>query len=349
MKIQSFWLPLVAVFFLPFSSFGQFSDDEASAQLLAVQCTVSSGFAGGDYVEYGKKLAKTLSLLSAAEQERVFGFMPRPGDAGFAASLGASADVSSTSFAGGASASTGGGISDTLASLGNMLIPDVDESPAVIAGVTVGGGTDSNGTTGSAGATVAAGGTTGSVDASVSAGGTGAGGTTGTETVATAPDDSSGTGEEATGSGSSASNPLLSLDLSADSDGIDLSATANLGSTSVGAGATVGSDNDADAWFDPLVGWLADEKDAEVLAGLAAGILGGLTDAGVISGTGVTVGANGEDIDLADASNQFMEQGGFSGSGGDTDDKNVTEEEGKSGSGIFSGFGSLFGGGDNDR
>lgn len=342
MKTRSFWLSLVAVFFLPFSSFGQFSDDEASAQLLAVQCTVSSGFAGGDYVEYGKKLAKTLSLLSAAEQERVFGFMPRPGDAGFVASLGASADVSSTSFAGGASASTGGGISDTLASLGNMLIPDVDESPAVIAGVAVGGGTDSNGTTGSAGATVAAGGTTGSVDASVSAGGT-----DGTETVATAPDDSSGSGEEATGSGSSASNPLLSLDLSADSDGIDLSATANLGSTTVGAGASVGSDDDADAWFDPLVGWLADEKDAAGLAGLAAGILGGLTDAGVISGSGVTVGSNGEDIDLAEASNQIIAGAGLPvpGNAGEGRDD---EEEGNSGSGIFQGFGSLFGDDDDD-
>jgi len=56
--------------FLPLTGFGQFVDDEASAKLLAVQCKVSFGFAGGEYDEYGNKLVKTLSHLSAAQQER---------------------------------------------------------------------------------------------------------------------------------------------------------------------------------------------------------------------------------------------------------------------------------------
>jgi len=37
--------------FLPLTGFGQFVDDEASAKLLAVQCKVSFGFAGGEYDE----------------------------------------------------------------------------------------------------------------------------------------------------------------------------------------------------------------------------------------------------------------------------------------------------------
>jgi hypothetical protein len=76
MKIRISPLLLLAAFFLPLLGFGQFVDDEASAKLLAVQCKVSLGFAGGEYDEYGNKLVKTLSHLSAAQQERCLDACP---------------------------------------------------------------------------------------------------------------------------------------------------------------------------------------------------------------------------------------------------------------------------------
>lgn len=56
----------------------QIRDNESSQNLLAVQCAVSSGLPASNYEDYCRKLAKTVGLLDATQQERVFGFLPRP-------------------------------------------------------------------------------------------------------------------------------------------------------------------------------------------------------------------------------------------------------------------------------
>ncbi len=60
------------------SSQAQISDDAPSQSLLAVQCSVSSGFPASNYGEYCRKLSKTVGLLSPGQQERVFGYVPQP-------------------------------------------------------------------------------------------------------------------------------------------------------------------------------------------------------------------------------------------------------------------------------
>lgn len=54
----------------------QIRDNDASVATLAVHCAVSSGFSANDYEDYCRSLAKTLSLLSNAQQTRVFGYLP---------------------------------------------------------------------------------------------------------------------------------------------------------------------------------------------------------------------------------------------------------------------------------
>lgn len=130
MKIRFSPLLLVAAFFLPLTGFGQFVDDEASAKLFAVQCKVSPGFAGGEYDEYGRKPAKTLFHVSAAQQERIFAYVPNLGDTGI--------DFTSIdSHAGAIPADAGeeSALSGALASIGDLFIPSEDEPMGIIAGV----------------------------------------------------------------------------------------------------------------------------------------------------------------------------------------------------------------------
>ncbi|MDF1852183.1 MAG: hypothetical protein P1U85_15180 [Verrucomicrobiales bacterium] len=56
----------------------QIQDDESSASLLAMQCSMSSGRPPSQYEEYCRKLAKAVGLLQPKQQERVFGYLPRP-------------------------------------------------------------------------------------------------------------------------------------------------------------------------------------------------------------------------------------------------------------------------------
>lgn len=89
--IRFFYLFLLGTFAIPAESDAQIADNDASISVLAVQCAVSSGFSAGEYEDYCRRLAKTLSLLSSAQQTRVFGYLPMPG----AASLGDSAPETS--------------------------------------------------------------------------------------------------------------------------------------------------------------------------------------------------------------------------------------------------------------
>lgn len=59
----------------------QIRDNESSVTALAIQCAVSSGFSAQDYEEYCRSLAKTIGMLSSAQQTRVFGYLPMPGGA----------------------------------------------------------------------------------------------------------------------------------------------------------------------------------------------------------------------------------------------------------------------------
>jgi len=49
------------------------ADTPSSAQYLAIQISLSSGYPAENYASYSRGLAKTLSLLTAAEQAEVFG------------------------------------------------------------------------------------------------------------------------------------------------------------------------------------------------------------------------------------------------------------------------------------
>jgi hypothetical protein len=60
----------------------QIRDNESSANALAIQCAVSSGFSAEDYEEYCRRLAKTIGMLSSAQQTRVFGYLPMAGSGG---------------------------------------------------------------------------------------------------------------------------------------------------------------------------------------------------------------------------------------------------------------------------
>lgn len=60
----------------------QIRDNESSASALAIQCAVSSGFSAEDYEEYCRRLAKTIGMLTSAQQTRVFGFLPMAGSGG---------------------------------------------------------------------------------------------------------------------------------------------------------------------------------------------------------------------------------------------------------------------------
>lgn len=57
----------------------QIRDNESSANALAIQCAVSSGFSALDYEDYCRRLAKTIGKLNSEQQTRVFGYLPMPG------------------------------------------------------------------------------------------------------------------------------------------------------------------------------------------------------------------------------------------------------------------------------
>lgn len=90
--LRFIYLILLGTLAIPAASDAQIADNDASISVLAVQCAVSSGFSASEYEDYCRRLAKTLSLLSSAQQTRVFGYLPMPG----AASLGDSAPEAST-------------------------------------------------------------------------------------------------------------------------------------------------------------------------------------------------------------------------------------------------------------
>jgi hypothetical protein len=77
--IRSLYLLLMVAFAFPAAADAQIADNDASISVLAVQCAVSSGFSANEYEDYCRRLAKTLSLLSSAQQTRVFGYLPMPG------------------------------------------------------------------------------------------------------------------------------------------------------------------------------------------------------------------------------------------------------------------------------
>lgn len=76
-KLLSPALGAVAFLFVaPLSA--QISESDSSLNLLAMQCSMSSGFSSADFDDYSRRLAKTLALLSPAQQTRVFGYLPQP-------------------------------------------------------------------------------------------------------------------------------------------------------------------------------------------------------------------------------------------------------------------------------
>ena len=57
----------------------QIRNDESSISVLAIQCSMSSGYPASGFPDYSTGLAKTLSLLDGDQQQRVFGYIPKPG------------------------------------------------------------------------------------------------------------------------------------------------------------------------------------------------------------------------------------------------------------------------------
>jgi len=57
----------------------QICESESSINAIAIQCSMSSGFSASGFEDYSRSLAKTLALLSPAQQKRVFGYLPKPG------------------------------------------------------------------------------------------------------------------------------------------------------------------------------------------------------------------------------------------------------------------------------
>jgi len=57
---------------------GQIRDDDASMSYLAHRCAMSAGSSALNYAEYGARLARTIGELDTVQQQRVFGYVPRP-------------------------------------------------------------------------------------------------------------------------------------------------------------------------------------------------------------------------------------------------------------------------------
>lgn len=108
----------------------QLRDDEQSAQMLAMQCTISSGFRSSNYADYAERLAKTLGNLPPAAQQRVFGYLPQPSllaTSGFSGGSegGTGADVAASTDASGSSPdTTTGGLADGTSDTGTSGTTD---------------------------------------------------------------------------------------------------------------------------------------------------------------------------------------------------------------------------------
>lgn len=128
--IRFFYLLLFSALAIPALTDAQIADNDASMNVLAVQCAVSSGFSADEYEDYCRRLAKTLSLLSSAQQTRVFGYLPMPG----AASLGdsgpeTSAATGSTESSNQRSAETGAR-TENSPTTGSNEVGSKDTAPA---------------------------------------------------------------------------------------------------------------------------------------------------------------------------------------------------------------------------
>lgn len=76
MKLPSL---LAALLLIVSPALAQIVDSDASGAWIASHCAMSSGASGGDYAEYGRKLAKTMALLPPPAQKRILGYVPNPG------------------------------------------------------------------------------------------------------------------------------------------------------------------------------------------------------------------------------------------------------------------------------
>ncbi|MDF1740910.1 MAG: hypothetical protein P1U86_17240 [Verrucomicrobiales bacterium] len=119
---------------LPLNVEAQIGENDTSAEYIAIQCAISSGNLASDYLEYGHKLAKTISLLDLAQQERIFGSIPQPAATTSGATSGASAESISGASAGLISGTSAGasssGDSATGTASGATTIPVGGESSA---------------------------------------------------------------------------------------------------------------------------------------------------------------------------------------------------------------------------
>lgn len=74
---------LISLLGLPEECQAQITDSDQSAQMIASRIAADSGRPAANYLNYGRSLAKTLSLLSNDQQARVFdGAIPTPGGPG---------------------------------------------------------------------------------------------------------------------------------------------------------------------------------------------------------------------------------------------------------------------------
>lgn len=117
---------------LPLVSEAQIGENDSSAEYIAIQCAISSGNLASDYLEYGHSLAKTLSLLDPAQQERIFGSIPQPGGKSSATGKASGASTDSTAEAG--SAPTTNPLIDAVGALNKLLTGGESDAIAIIGG-----------------------------------------------------------------------------------------------------------------------------------------------------------------------------------------------------------------------
>lgn len=129
----------------------QVEDDQASANLLEVQCVVSSGFSGADYGDYARKLAKTLAQLPPISQKRVFGYIPQPGVVAQSAPGSQNAPASGGTAVPSANDSSSGLLGNTLNAI-NGIIDGASEGAAPIIGGSAPAGDHESGTDSGSGA-----------------------------------------------------------------------------------------------------------------------------------------------------------------------------------------------------
>lgn len=112
----------------------QVEDDQASANLLEVQCVVSSGFSGADYGDYARKLAKTLAQLPPISQKRVFGYIPQPGVVAQSAPGSQNAPASGGTAVPTSEDSSSGLLAGTLNAINGFIDGASDEAAPIIGG-----------------------------------------------------------------------------------------------------------------------------------------------------------------------------------------------------------------------